>query len=262
MTAHTYGLEFETIGLSPRASANAITRGGVACHSEDYNHVTRENWKALRDGSLPSNSSEIVSPILTAERLNEARIVTRAMQSAGATTNKYAGFHVHLGADQIGLGSDNLRDLIVNWYTAHNTLASMVAPSRLNARWCKVLDLDSAEHLGDQVHGEDSSRYYDRFDRYYSLNLNSIARHGTIEFRLHQGTLNGTKALAWVEFLTAMVNYSMEGNRLNRDFARPNNPQARVDELPRLLATIREFGITDKAHDYLIRHAMEISARQ
>lgn len=258
MTAHTYGIELETIGLNPSASARAITRAGVACQSQNYNHETSDNWKALRDGSLPDQSSEVVSPVLGNERLNEVSVVARALLQAGARVTKSAGFHVHMGASQLG---DSLGRLVVNWYSAHNTIVSMVAPSRIGSRWCNSLSISQAEMLASDISGMSGSDF-NRYDRYKSLNLNSIARHGTIEFRLHQGTLNGTKALAWVEFLTAFVNYSMDFNSINADFNNPRDPEARLNELPRLLATIRDYGLSASAHDYLIRHAQEICARQ
>lgn len=37
-------------------------------------------------------------------------------------------------------------------------------------------------------------------DRYQAVNFQSLGKYHTVEFRQHQGTLNPTKALAWVEF--------------------------------------------------------------
>ena len=47
-----------------------------------------------------------------------------------------------------------------------------------------------------------------RGDRYQSFNLMAYDRHGTLEIRLHQGTLNGTKAVAWARFIDAFKQYS------------------------------------------------------
>jgi hypothetical protein len=41
--------------------------------------------------------------------------------------------------------------------------------------------------------------------RYRTVNVASFGRTGTIEFRQHQGSLNGTKAVAWIEMLLALV---------------------------------------------------------
>jgi hypothetical protein len=44
-----------------------------------------------------------------------------------------------------------------------------------------------------------------RFDRYQKLNLESLERHGTIEFRQHSGTVDAEKAVNWVRLCTAFI---------------------------------------------------------
>lgn len=262
--SHTYGMEFETVGLTTRMAANAITHDGVRCSSQGYNHDTTDTWKAVPDGSLQGDaySAEIVSPILNDERLNEARTVSRALLKAGARVNTSTGFHVHMGYEQIGLQS--LSRLVVNYYTAHPIFAKMVAPSRTangGSRWCKVLTLEQAHDTADRLNNIINLNSFNNFDRYFSLNLNSIARHGTIEFRLHQGTLNGTKALAWVNFLTSMVNFSMSGLMLNEALYHGTDGVERITQLPDLLAKLRDYGLTDSVNDYLLRRADELAER-
>jgi hypothetical protein len=252
-------MEFEIVGLNTRSAARAITGAGVACNSRDYNHDTPSAWMAVPDGSLGGdmNTAEIVSPILLADRLNEARTVSRALLANGARVNTSTGFHVHMGAAQIGLRHP-LGRLVVNYYTAHNIFAKMVAPSRSNSRWCKTLTLEQAQETADRLNNADYD--FARADRYFSLNLHAVARHSTVEFRLHQGTLNGTKALAWVNFLTAMVNYSTEGYNLPADWYGLNSADS-LAKLPDLLTLIRDYGLTDGTVDYLLRRADELGNR-
>jgi len=51
--------------------------------------------------------------------------------------------------------------------------------------------------------------------RYQSLNLDALERHGTVEVRLHQGTLNGVKAIAWSQFIAGLIKISVQGVNLN-----------------------------------------------
>ncbi len=51
-------------------------------------------------------------------------------------------------------------------------------------------------------------------DRYTSLNLESVRRHGTVEVRLHQGTLNGVKAIAWSQLIAGMIDATKIGLNL------------------------------------------------
>lgn len=45
-------------------------------------------------------------------------------------------------------------------------------------------------------------------DRYFKVNMCALARHGTIEFRQHSGSINPDTILNWVEFLTSFVEAS------------------------------------------------------
>jgi hypothetical protein len=257
--AHTYGIEFEVIGLNPSESARAVTRAGITCNAESYGHATPRDWKALTDGSLPSGSSEIVSPILNDERLNEMKTVTRALLGAGARVTRSAGFHAHLGL--AGIGENALPRLVLNWYTAHAVTELLVAPSRRaggsSSRWCRALDLLDAERVAESIRDNDFDP--DRADRYRSLNLNAISRHGTVEFRLHQGTLNGTKASAWVEYITAFANYSMEGHELQAGaFYRTQDERAMLNVLTDILTS---HGLSLSTREYLLKRADDIAER-
>jgi hypothetical protein len=41
--------------------------------------------------------------------------------------------------------------------------------------------------------------------RFYTVNICSFQKYGTLEFRQHQGTLSGKKAVAWVKMLLALA---------------------------------------------------------
>ncbi len=190
----TFGIELEVSDISiPTAQAH-INRAGL-------------NWSVKFDGTRHV-SAEAVSPILTTDRLNETKTVARALLSGGATVNRQTGYHVHLGADEYGL--DGIAKLVWNWNFIHETIGALVAPSRLNNGFCKPVDrvyLDSwVEHVRN---GNISNR---EGGRYYSLNLASYSRHRTVEFRLHHGTLNGSKIQGWAEFCSAVARYSVDND--------------------------------------------------
>lgn len=47
-------------------------------------------------------------------------------------------------------------------------------------------------------------------DRFYELNLQSIEKHGTIEFRMHEGTTNPAVINAWVSLIDAIAKTAKE----------------------------------------------------
>lgn len=216
MTTFTYGMEFEVQGISPMNASNALNIGGIDCDrvTEDIHDDDRDCWKAVYDGSV-CNGAEVVSPILDDSRLNEASKVARILAKAGASVDRSTGFHVHIGFNAFNDASsgesntDALARFILNYYATHHAIGALVAPSRLRNHFCKVLDRREAEAEAEWVRNGNLSSRFD--SRYFSLNLMSLRRHGTIEIRLHQGTLNGVKAIAWAKFIAAMIDATKRG---------------------------------------------------
>lgn len=208
----TFGMEFEIQGLSPVSAAMALRSAGIVCDTNTSTHATAPNWKAVYDGSV-SNGAEVVSPILNPSRLNEAHKVTKALKDNGARVDRATGFHVHIGLDAFRSDYSNIARFILNYYGMHSAIAALVAPSRLNNRYCTILGRAAAEAQANYTDNQNDGAW--NGNRYTSLNLESIRRHGTIEIRLHQGTLNGVKAIAWAQFMAALIDTSVQGVDLN-----------------------------------------------
>lgn len=203
----TFGMEFEIQGLNPSRAADILNGAGIACDSPRSQHETADTWKAVYDGSV-SNGAEVVSPILNPARLNEAHKVTQALKTAGARVDRATGFHVHIGLNAFRNQAD-IAQFILNYYAMHHAIAALVAPSRLNNRYCAVLNHDNAQRQADYIAADNIGAF--NGNRYTSLNLESMRRHGTVEIRLHQGTLNGVKAIAWSQFIAGMINATVNG---------------------------------------------------
>ena len=206
MTATTFGFEFEIQGINPDRASYALSNSGIACDRLRRGD-SAENWKAVHDGSVP-NGAEVVSPILTAPRLNEAVKVTKVLKDAGARVDSATGFHVHIGGN-IFQSAGNLARFALNYYAVHHAIGALVSPSRLRNRYCAVLNRADAERQAE-VLANGAGRSYNG-NRYTSLNLDALDKHGTVEIRLHQGTLNGVKAVAWAQFIEALITVSNNG---------------------------------------------------
>ena len=193
----TYGIELETSSISIRTAQSALDAVGLA-------------WSCKPDGTRGVDA-EAVSPILNDGSLNESLTAARALLKAGATVNKQTGYHVHIGADHYG--ADGIAATVRNWYTAADAIGALVAKSRLNNHFCNhnlssaVIDQWTESIRNGNIRNIGGTRYL-------SLNLDSYQRHGTVEFRLHHGTLNGKKIQAWAEFCEAIASYSTAGGLL------------------------------------------------
>jgi hypothetical protein len=198
----TFGLEFEVAGISTSAASAALNRGGIECIEPARQHQLHEAWSSVYDGSV--RGAEVVSPILDEVRLNEASTVARLLLGAGGKVDRTTGYHVHIGA--ASLTHDNIANWYLNWNLLHDAIGVLVAPSRLNNGYCRPVSRDRAEVNASRIRGGNISDL--NGERYQSFNLESFQRHGTLEIRLHQGTLNGTKAVAWAKFIDAFKQLS------------------------------------------------------
>ncbi len=211
----TFGMEFEVQGVSVRKAHQVLNEGGINCEMPNSTHQTSNNWKAVYDGSI-GNGAEVVSPILNESRLNEAVAVTKILKTAGARVDRATGFHVHIGLNAFSgttSATNSLAQFVLNYYSMHHAIGSLVAPSRLRNSYCKALSQAEAETEAEYV--SNGNYTSPDGDRYKSLNLMSTERHGTVEVRLHQGTLNGVKAIAWSQFISGLIKISVKGVQLN-----------------------------------------------
>ena len=198
-----FGIEMEIAGINRQTALRALRAVNVKVEDEGYNHTTRNHWKLVPDGSV-RNGFEVVSPILSGEAgLAEAEIVARALDDAGASVNSSCGLHVHFDASDLDVIA--LKN-ILRRYAVHEAEidAFMPASRRGNENtYCKSIrgfvqdNFDSIRSIRDLV-----ARQH---DRYFKVNLQSLLRHGTIEFRQHSGTVNAAKIVNWVRFLAAFI---------------------------------------------------------
>lgn len=205
----TFGIEVEMIlpaGMDRYDLANKITEAGVQCTAQHYNHATTSYWKVVTDGSLSSNQGcELVSPILRGQAGFDAiNTVCQVLADINATVSRQCGLHVHVGARDKDVNF--FRNLLKTYAHYEPLLDSITSPSRrgninpychsTKMRMDTVQDLDNADLTR-------VTRYAGT--RYMKLNYESYWRHGTVEFRQHQGTVMASKITAWVKLCLRMV---------------------------------------------------------
>lgn len=210
----TYGVELECFmprGMTHEGlAAHLVAAAGVPASAELYNHLRCNHWKVVTDGSLNDyySGAEVVSPVLRGEEGFAAiRRVCAALVTAGCTVRRTCGFHVHVAAPEDLNFFKKLLKLFVKYESILDTL---ISPSRRgNANdYCysserMVEVVDSANTLVGIRHALE--RRFSSRARFHKLNLMSYWRHQTVEFRAHQGTIDGTKAVAWVKVCLGLV---------------------------------------------------------
>lgn len=207
-----FGVEIEAFNVPMGEVARAVMAAGVECHVEGYNHTTRPHWKVVTDRSLDGlrGAFELVSPVLEgAEGIRQVVVVCEVLNRLGAKVNKSCGLHVHVDARDLEVGP--LKSLVQQFIKYESCFDKMVPASRRNNVFCKSLrgrfaSLDAALGTVGAAQSITSLRGLFDCDRYHKLNLESLVRHGTVEFRQHAGTTDAEKITAWIGLVVGMVN--------------------------------------------------------
>jgi hypothetical protein len=178
-------------------------------------------WKVERDGSVSVGSygGEVITPILRGEEgLEQLRAVMRALREAGATVDRSCGMHVHVSVQD--LSNSARAELVRQWYRHHDTFDRFIAKYRTKqgydegdgASYRSFCPRASHHEWDDQASAMERSGRFGYTDKYRSLNLTPYAKYGTLEFRGHQGSLNGRKASNWVRLLVGFIDAISENH--------------------------------------------------
>lgn len=216
-------------------------RMGVPVYDSIYGHASSNSmqaWIIKGDGSLPSNGLEVASPKLRGiVGLSAAGEMCHALRANDFSVDVSCGLHVHHSIR--GLKPIHISALHYIWmrlvYTAD--FRFIFPGSRNDNSYCQW-NTDTLRNAADGRLGASATRQSEIMsklkedpdvvgiqasisDRYSALNFNAMYSHGTLEFRIHQGTTNEEKVLNWVKFTqmlitrASMVNGKRELDSLN-----------------------------------------------
>ena len=191
-----FGIEFEHVSTIERPKLNSVLSENKVVISNGGNG-DYSGWQIKNDGSItPSgkyiNSIEIASPPMLINKYQELIRVINIVSKYGAV-NSSCGLHVHVAAPDLatlvfGNYASQEWQLYVSsiWQAIEKLLFTYVPPSRRNNHYCRpgvVWD-----------------------NKYQAINLSSLrSSRRTIEFRLHNSTLNPLKAFSFAVLCQAIV---------------------------------------------------------
>lgn len=210
-------------GVSKESILDFLDHCGVNVNGENC-------WKIHYDNSIKCNINapncftfELVSPILRGENgLKEVRNTIKCLQSMNPKVNQSSAFHLHIGApkhDNNSFVLSDIKKISQNWMKYEEGFELIVSKSRqgTNNKYCisnrsksnlsnfqlnkAIEEVNGLHNLIDLVSG----------DRYVKMNLVSLKKHQTIEFRLHQGTYDIEKIENWIKLLLLFVHHSCNG---------------------------------------------------
>lgn len=243
-----FGVELECILPSHVTRAQVITALQAAGLPAADRASGTSYWSVKGDGSLTGgNGLEIVSPPLAGEAGEDAvRIACRVLRGLGATVNRSCGTHVHHDINDLNV--DEIKAAAASWFNNQDLIDGLVSPSRrADANgYCRRLTSDDLRSI-QAARDLDAIRYL-YLDRYRTLNLTSYGRHGTIEIRQHQGTLDAEKIISWLRLGQAII-----------DSAKTSGVAARQSSVRDLLAAMGS-ALNETARTFLLGRAVEFNA--
>ena len=188
-------------------------------------------WTSTNDGSINSEEGydgiEMVSYPASGDLLLES--IDNLMSwsnDIGAVVNRSCGLHVHFNS--LDLTARQVAHVGIVYRYFEEILKGMMPNSRQSSNWCKDFPIPKKHLRHITEESELIEMYYDYMDshpstdkyndaRYCGLNIHSRYYHGSLEFRLHSGTLNRTKILNWIQILNRIIDMAIELERYTGD---------------------------------------------
>lgn len=244
-----FGIEMEMTGITRKNAAQVIAdyfgtsvkRDGTYYDKYTAKDSKGRKWSVMSDGSIREQvrgadgnilnatseySSEVVSPILKYEDIEDLQNIVRKLKSAGALVNKSCGIHIHIDGKKHT--PQSLRRL-VNFMTSRQDLIyEALEIGARGDRWCKKLNAklletmkskkDLSKRMVEEIwYSPSNDGYYgginhDHYNqtRYHGVNLHSYFSKGTVEFRLFNATLHAGKIKTYVQFCLAVSAWAIE----------------------------------------------------
>ncbi len=126
------------------------------------------------------------------------------------SVNKSCGYHLHISNSQF-FNTRYIKRLIFFWAAIEDVLIATQPVGRGGNQYCRRFLQRFTKDKWALPRGKE--KLLDRLaclDRYTTINLSALDKHGTIEVRLHAGTTNKAKILNWVDLMLSIYEYTRE----------------------------------------------------
>ena len=226
------GIEFETVGGTPLnyLSFPKSVQNWVECHSDgslqgsnyygeeddDNSDVNKIDYQQNGRGS----NYELVSKPTNGDVLiDNIYALCGFLQSKGYKVNKSCGTHIHFDANN--LTEETVKKIYIVFNVFEKALFDVLPPSRRKSNYCKKLRKDYNEVVAKPFRNywyNDNRNFTFHIEnkyhssRYVSMNFHCFFRQGTVENRMHSGTLNPIKIINWMFINQILIDYAINND--------------------------------------------------
>lgn len=243
MKTQRFGIEIEMTGITREKAGKVIADYfgtefrymGSSYDTYEAGDRKGRKWQCMSDASIVCQrksigggkmiagreySTEVVSPILTYEDMEDLQEIVRKLRHAGAFVNKSCGIHIHIDAKPHT--PETLKNLVNLMAQKEDILykALQIDPQRI--RYCQKVNENlleminkkkpkTLEALADLWYADTSGSRYQHYNesRYRGLNLHATFTKGTVEFRLFNSTTHAGEIKSYIQFCLALSHQAL-----------------------------------------------------
>ena len=189
----------------------------IECEGANLQIPSEQFWNTEADGSLrgrfPSESAEyVLKGPQSVEFTKKALIHLNEIQKDAQLKFSFrTSVHVHCNMQDAT--EDQILNTMYTYFLIENTLLRYCGDVRIGNRFC--LRLGDAEELLVYIkhfiiHGFDGLRQIDENRvRYAALNMASLRKYGSLEFRGMRGTMDPEVLFPWIDAIANLKKYAM-----------------------------------------------------
>lgn len=188
------------------------------CRTSNMQQISK-HWDIHQDGSLRNHGMEFVTKGgLVGKDIVDALDVFCPWAVKSKLTIGYprAGIHIHLDCTDMDVGRGDLKTFLALYAILEHTLFGYAGEWRRHCGFCDGIsdgrkNLEIIKYLVNEE-DIDSRTFVDqlnRYDRYAGLNLQSLNKYGTIEFRHLETTFDTRRILNWINIIFRLKKAAM-----------------------------------------------------
>ncbi len=174
-----------------------------------------KNWRRERDGSLRGEESGeyVLKAPLSLPKLKESLEELDELFTLNGTImdNSFrAGIHIHVNCQD--LTAIQLFNFITLFFILEEPIVNMFDKSRVGNHFClRAKDAGFLpQHLWDVAYEGDFNKLNTEEIRYSAMNITSIFKYGSVEFRMPESTRDFNKIYEWAEMFYMMKEKAKE----------------------------------------------------
>lgn len=174
-------------------------------------------WNAIQDGSLRNGGIEyVLKRPLSGQQLVDAitALDTYVQTRPNIVANERTSTHIHV--DVRDLTTQQLLMFFVVYTTYEQVLFAMCDESRVENNFCVPVRKNGGviKRMRDLVQHPESTRVIHRLGnsnyRYAAMNMASLPRFGSLEFRMRETLTNANELIDWINILISLKQFAIE----------------------------------------------------